>query len=103
MDRTRWSACPAPAENSEDLWDGIIGVKGRYAFGQNRQWFAPYYLDIGAGQSDLTWQAAAGVGYEYSWGELTGMWRYLDYNMKSGSVVESMTFNGPMLGATFRW
>lgn len=91
------------AENSEDLWDGIIGVKGRYAFGQNRQWFMPYYLDIGAGQSDLTWQAAAGVGYKYSWGELTGMWRYLDYNMKSGSVVESLTFNGPMLGATFRW
>ena len=31
------------------------------------------------------------------------MWRYLDYNMKSGNAVESMTFNGPMLGATFRW
>ena len=90
-------------EVSGDVWDGIIGVKGRYAFGQNRQWYVPYYLDVGTGQSDLTWQAAGGIGYVFSWGEVTGMWRYMDYNFESGKAVQSMNFNGPMLGATFRW
>ncbi len=91
------------SEVSGDVWDGIIGVKGRYALGQNRQWYVPYYLDVGTGQSDLTWQAAIGLGYVFSWGELSAMWRYLDYNFESGKAIESMTFNGPMFGATFRW
>jgi hypothetical protein len=91
------------AEVDASVWDGIVGVKGRYAFGQNRQWYAPYYLDVGTGQSDLTWQAAGGIGYAFGWGEVTGMWRYLNYNFKSGDAIQSMTFNGPMLGATFRW
>jgi hypothetical protein len=90
-------------EVSETLWDGIVGVKGRYAFGANREWFVPYYLDVGTGQSQSTWQAAAGVGYKFGWGELTGLWRYIDYNMKSGSAIQSMNFNGPQIGATFRW
>ena len=90
-------------EVSDTLWDAIIGVKGRYAFGANREWFVPYYLDVGTGQSQLTWQAAAGVGYRFGWGELSGMWRYLDYNMKSGTPMESMSFNGPLVAATFRW
>ena len=31
------------------------------------------------------------------------MWRYLDYNMKSGTPIESLNFNGPLVAATFRW
>jgi hypothetical protein len=90
-------------ELNENVWDAIVGVKGRYAFGQNREWMVPFYLDVGTGQSDLTWQAAAGIGYSYKWGDVLLMWRYLDYNLKSGSKIESMNFNGPMLGVTFRW
>jgi len=91
------------AKVDASVWDAIIGAKGRYAFGDRRQWYVPYYLDVGTGQSDLTWQAAGGLGYAFSWGEVTGMWRYLDYDFKSGKAVQSMTFNGPILGATFRW
>jgi hypothetical protein len=90
-------------EIDESVWDGIIGVKGRYAFGDNRKWFVPFYLDVGTGQSDLTWQGAAGLGYAFQWGEALAVWRYLDYNFKSGKAVEDMNFNGPMLGVTFRW
>jgi len=63
----------------------------------------PFYLDVGTGQSDLTWQVAAGVGYSFQWGEVLAMWRYLDYNFKSGSDLEELNFNGAMLGVTFRW
>lgn len=83
------------------LWDAIAGVKGRYAF--NDRWSLPFYADIGTGQSDLTLQAAAGVSYGYSWGEITAMYRYLSYDMKSGKALNNLKFNGPMIGATFRW
>jgi hypothetical protein len=88
---------------SDTVWDGIVGVKGRYAFGDERRWFVPFYADIGTGESDLTWQVAGGVGYAFKWGEIFGMWRYLDYNFKSGKQLQDMNFNGPMLGLGFRW
>ena len=88
---------------SENLWDGIVGVKGGYALGDDRKWFLPFYLDVGTGQTKLTWQAAAGVGYRFHWGDVVAMWRYLDWNAKSGKSVEDLNLSGPMIGATFRW
>ena len=84
-------------------WDGIVGAKGRLAFGDRREWFVPLYIDVGTGDSDLTWQAIAGVGYAFSWGEVLAAWRYLDYNFKSGDKLESINFNGPAIGVGFHW
>jgi hypothetical protein len=84
-------------------WDAIIGVKGRFAFGNQREWFVPYYFDVGTGQSDLTWQAIGGIGYAWKWGEVIAAWRYLDYNFKSGSAIKDLNFNGPAIGVGFRW
>ena len=84
-------------------WDAIVGVKGRANLGADGKWFLPYYLDVGAGESKLTWMAVAGVGYQFGWGALTATWRYLDYDMKSGSAVQSLTFSGAAIGATFQW
>jgi len=91
------------ASTSETVWDGIVGVKGRYSVGNNGKWSLPFYFDAGTGQSHLTYQAAAGVSYSYSWGELTAMWRYLSYDMKPGGSIDNLHFNGPMVGATVRW
>jgi hypothetical protein len=91
------------AEISGKVWDGIIGVRGRYAFGADRKWSVPYYLDVGTGQSERTWQAAVGLGYEFGWGQVIAMWRYLDYGFKSDKRVQDINFNGPMIGAAFRW
>ena len=87
----------------QSTWDAIVGVKGRYAFGDRRQWAVPFYLDVGTGQSQSTEQLAAGVAYQFGWGEVTGMWRYLRYNAKSNRLFEDIRFSGPMVGATFRW
>ena len=46
----------------KDLWDAIVGVRGKLRFGGGN-WFAPYYLDVGTGSSDFTWQGLAGIGY----------------------------------------
>lgn len=90
-------------ESNLTNWDAIIGVKGRYAFGAERRWFAPYYLDVGTGDSDLTWQAMGGLGYRFSWGDIVGVWRYLDYDMKSGDNIKDINFNGPAIAVSFRW
>jgi len=90
-------------EVKDSNWDAIIGVKSRYAFGDRLQWFVPLYADVGGGDSSLTYQLAAGIGYSFGWGDIVGMWRYVSYDMKSDDVIQDLTFNGPMLGVTFRW
>jgi hypothetical protein len=90
-------------EASVDLWDGIVGVRGRLSFGSQHDWVVPYHFDIGAGDSDLTWQAMVGLAYAFGWGDLGVAWRYLDYDLGSDGPIADMNFNGPALGATFRW
>jgi hypothetical protein len=84
-------------------WDAIVGIKGYAFLGSSRHWVIPYYLDLGAGDSDLTIQAMAGLGYSFSWGELVATWRYLDYDLPSDGVVSDLNFSGPMVGASFAW
>lgn len=91
--------------NSVDAqnWDAIVGVKGRASFGEGNRWFVPYYADVGTGESNLTWQAFAGIGYDFQWGSVVALWRYVDYDFKSGKNFESLNTSGPAIGAVFRW
>jgi hypothetical protein len=84
-------------------WDAIVGLKGRALLGSGQHWFMPYYLDVGTGESSLTWQAMFGVGYAFDWGSVTCAWRHIDYDMKSGKSVESLSFDGPGVAVAFRW
>jgi hypothetical protein len=89
--------------SSVDQLDGFIGAKGRLAYGADHNWIVPFYFDVGAGESDLTWQAMLGFGYAFQWGEVSANWRYLDYDVKDSGLITDMNFNGPAVGATFRW
>lgn len=91
------------SEVSATNWDAIIGVRGRARFGDDRRWFVPYYGDIGSGNSKFTWQAMAGLGYSFKWGDIIAVWRYLDYEFKSGDPVQSLTFNGVAAGVSFNF
>jgi hypothetical protein len=84
-------------------WDALVGAKGQFRFGPDNAWFAHYYLDVGTGESNLTWQAVGGIGYRFNWGEIIGAWRHLDYRMQTGKTIESLSFDGPMIGALFHW
>ena len=83
-------------------WDVIFGVRGRFAIGSKKALFVPYYLDVGFGESDFTWQGVAGLGYAFGWGEIVAAWRYLYYDMSS-SAIDEISFSGPEAGVTFRW
>jgi hypothetical protein len=84
-------------------WDAVVGLKGRIYLGAERKWFLPYYVDVGAGESKLTWQVNAGVGYQFSWGSAFATWRYLDYDFKSGNALQSFDLNGGLIGVAFQF
>jgi hypothetical protein len=83
------------------VWDGVVGVKGRADL--SGDWFVPFYLDVGTGESDLTWQALAGVGYHFDWGDVSLAYRHLKWDLGSRSPIDDISFGGPQLTATFRF
>lgn len=86
---------------SGHVWDGVIGVQGNYAMGQ--RWSLPYYVDIGTGQSDFTWQALAGVNFHASSTlDVVLAYQHLEWDI-GGDVVDNINFSGPTLGAIFRF
>jgi hypothetical protein len=85
------------------LVDGIVGARGRTWFGDSGRWFVSYYADVGAGDSSLTWQAFAGLGYTLSWGEALVGYRYLSYDQSEGKLVQDMSFKGALIGASWRF
>jgi len=85
---------------SQDIWDGIGGIRGRIRLGDTRL-FIPYYFDIGTGGSQLTWQIASGLGYHMKWLDLSATYRYLSWQQGGNAVVKHMSLGGPMLMATF--
>jgi hypothetical protein len=90
-------------EASLSNWDAVVGLKGRFNVGEERKWFIPYYVDVGTGESKLTWQIQAGAGYQFDWGAVVATWRYLDYDFKDSSKIQSMSMNGPTIGVVLKF
>jgi hypothetical protein len=85
-----------------DLWDMLIGVRGESKLGDGN-WSALYHLDIGTGDSDLTWNAYLGLTYRYGWGDLLMAYRHLEYDQASNKLLQDFSFSGPGIGARFRF
>lgn len=86
---------------SVDLWDAVVGIDGSVYI--NKQWYLPYHFDIGAGDSDLTWRASAGMGYRFDWGSVILSYRHLAYDVSDSRLIENIDFSGPLLGASFQF
>jgi hypothetical protein len=84
-----------------ELWDAIVGTRGRFSFGKGK-WFVPFHLDVGAGDSDLTWQVFAALGYSFSWGDVLVAHRHLEYDQKEGDLLQGVSLSGPAIGVSFR-
>lgn len=87
--------------DSKGLWDGIVGVRGQ--FNLTDHWYMPYYADVGTGESDLTWQALAGVGYKFKRVDVAAVYRYLDYDFDSDYLLKDLTISGPALGVRYNF
>ena len=96
------STDPGGLSERTDLWDAIIGVRGRLRLGES-QWFMPFHLDLGAGSSAFTWQGLLAISYAFKWGDAMLGYRHLNYDQSDDKLFQDFRFSGPTLGATFRF
>lgn len=85
-----------------NLVDAIVGVRGTLRLGDGN-WSVPYYLDVGAGDSSRTWQAMTGIAYRFNWGEATLAYRHVAYDQANDKMLQSLSFSGPALSASFHF
>jgi hypothetical protein len=89
---------------SRDIWNGIGGIRGR-VYLANMDWFGggrifvPFYLDVGAGGSNVTWQAFSGVGYQSGRLGVSIGYRHLAFNQGSSAKIQKLVLGGPILAA----
>jgi hypothetical protein len=95
-------AAAGSVKESDDLWDGIVGIRGRIGLGSGK-WGIPYYLDVGTGSSTITWQGMAGIQYRWSRIDLNLVYRYLYYDIENGKLLQNVAIAGPALGVNFRF
>ncbi len=90
---------------SGSAWNGVIGVQGQAGFA--RHWYFNYYLDVGTGNSELTWQALAGLGYEFKNLDLKFGYRYLEWQFDNsdtfGKAFTQLDIGGPYAGIRFKF
>ncbi len=85
---------------SDSIWDGIVGIRGQVNL--NKNWYLPYYADIGTGSSNITWQLFGGIGYRFKWLDLILAYRYMEWNFDDSNAFEDLTLHGPFIGVKFR-
>ena len=90
---------------SGQVWDGIVGLRGKTEL--NDKWYLTYYGDIGTGDSDLTWQLAAGINYRFKKVDAIVGYRYLKWEFDEGKdlgeELDNLDFGGPFAGVKFRF
>ena len=81
--------------------DVIFGFNGKVFAGDH--WFAPYYIDMGVGATQQTWEGYGGLGYAFNHGQtFVAAIRSLNYyGFSSSSPVQKLNMWGPLLGYTF--
>ena len=63
--------------------------------------FVPFYVDVGGGNSVTTWQAAAGIGYAYPWGDVRLDYRYMSFDQNGDKLIKDLDMGGLALGVNF--
>ena len=93
---------PVSRSRSGNNLDAIVGLKGQLTF--SKRWYLPYYVDVGTGDSDLTWQATAGISFRAAkWVDLALVYRHLEWEFDSDKLLQDINFSGPAFGAIFRF
>lgn len=82
--------------------DAVVGARGLWDI--NDKWWMSYRFDIGAGDSDQTWSAAAQLGYKYDWGSLAFGYRHQHYDLDSSfKLFKELDVGGPFIGAVWEF
>jgi hypothetical protein len=89
--------------NQTHVTDGVIGIRGRWAPFAGSNWFFPYYVDVGGGGSDNTYQAMIGVAYGFSWGDIALNYRDVAYTGGDDKFLKRVELSGPALSFTWHF
>jgi hypothetical protein len=84
-----------------EMWmDPIVGVRGLYTLSPH--WSLTALGDVGAGASEITWEAYAAANYRVNdIVRLEAGWRHFEDDYENEGFVYDVTQDGPMLGVTF--
>jgi hypothetical protein len=89
-------------EASRGWVDGIFGLRARTVL--MRQWWVSAYGDIGAGQSDVTYQLTANAGLDLSDRfALSFGYRYLNVDYDQDDFLFDTALKGPLFGFGIRF
>lgn len=85
-----------------DNLDAILGLRGTQELAD--RWALNYYLDVGAGDSEVTWQAALAFDYRINnrWSVNFG-YRHLAWDVDNSAVLSRISFSGPFVGAKYQF
>jgi len=90
---------------SGHVWDGIVGARGNVKL--NERWKLPFHFDVGAGDTDLTWQAFGGIEYSFSRLSVAAGYRHLEWdfdeNDTGGDLFDDLYISGPVLGLRYNF
>jgi len=92
---------PQSIDESGSVTDGIIGLRGEYDI--NEKWYMPFQFDVGGGDSDVTWQAFAAVGYKFENFDLIAGYRHMEWELESDAPLKDLSMSGPIIGALFKF
>lgn len=89
------------AKADDDLVDGIVMLRPRFALGKN--WAFSPTMSVGAGDSDLVWEMAPEVVYTNNCCNLEFRvgYRTVNYKVEEGSKELDFAYAGPMAGIGF--
>lgn len=90
----------ATVSPSDDAWNGIVGVRGTHNF--TDKWIGTYHLDVGAGDSDSTWQGIAGLMYNFDNYAIHAGYRYIDWD-QDGDAIDDLNLGGVFAGVKFKF
>lgn len=90
--------------NQTHVTDAVVGIRGRWSPFDDKRWFFPYYLDIGAGDSDNTYQMMVGVAYGFDWGDIALNYRDVAYKEgSSNKFIKKIELSGPAFSITWHF
>ena len=93
---------PEATLNGSSRWaDAVVGA--RWTARLNGPWEGFAQADVGAGGSDLSWQAIGAVAYRFGWGAVIVGYRYLHIDYQDGNYRLDAALAGPLIGANFRF
>lgn len=89
---------------TQEATDPIVGIKGRARIFDS-SWYLPFYVDAGKGfgPNNKTWQAMAGIGKGFSWGDINLQYRAMYFDLSSSNTLTKSTNAGPQIAATINF